>query len=224
MVGSFKTQENFIYLCVSSHPCNINTMRSILLTLCLGILSCNQAQKDDKKLVNKNTTSRTEALSQIERLNKAILSDSSNAKLYGNRATYYMTIQKYDLAERDFIKSLDMNPNDATIWDNYGTLKSRQNDYTGAYSAYSKAVELSPSDAQFLNNAGWSLLNVGQFEEAIKYFDKAINIDSTHNTTYTNKGLALIGLKKNEEGCRLLKLSLERGIKEAQTYIDQYCR
>lgn len=74
-----------------------------------------------------------------------------------------------------------------------------------------------------LNNAGWSLLN-SQFEESIKYFDKAIKADSTLNTTYTNKGLALIGLKQNEEGCRLLKLSVERGIKEAETYLNQYCR
>jgi Tfp pilus assembly protein PilF len=198
-------------------------MRTLLLILSFGILSCNQAQKRERKLVNEKTN-RTDVINEIERLNKAILSDSSNAKLYGNRATYYLAIQKYDLAERDYIKSIDLNPNDALVWDNYGTLKSRQNDYTSAYSAYSEAVKLSPSDPQFLNNAGWSLLNVGQFEESIKYFDKAINIDGTLHTAYTNKGLALIGLEKKDEGCRLLQLSLERGVKEAKTYIDQYCR
>jgi Tfp pilus assembly protein PilF len=198
-------------------------MRTVLVILSFVIVSCNQAQKREKKLVNEKTK-RTDVITEIEKLNKAISSDSSNAKLYGNRATYYTSIQKYDLAERDFIKSIKLNSNDATIWDNYGTLKSRQNDYTAAYSAYSEAIKLSPSDAQFSNNAGWSLLNVGKFRESIKYFDKAINIDSTFNTTYTNKGLALIGLNKKDEGCRLLRFSLERGVKEAQAYLDQYCR
>ena len=131
-------------------------MRAVFIILIFGILSCNEAQKGNRKIVNEKT-SRSDAINEIERLSKAILSDPSNARLYSNRATYYLAMQKYDLAERDLIKSIELDPDDATIWDNYGTLKSRQKDYASAYSAYSKAVELAPSDAQFLNNAGWSL-------------------------------------------------------------------
>lgn len=69
-------------------------------------------------------TNKNEATYQIEQLNKAILFDSSNAELYGKRGAYYFALQKYDLAEQDLNKSLDLNPNDATTWDNYGTLKA----------------------------------------------------------------------------------------------------
>ena len=88
-----------------------------------------------------------------------------------------MVIQEYDKAERDFIKSLGINPGDAITWDNYGTLKSRQNNYWSAYEAYTKAIRLSPLNGQFINNVGWALLNVGKFEDCIQYFDKAISLD-----------------------------------------------
>ena len=198
-------------------------MRHIYLIFIVCIFSCNQKQKSSPKLVNENIN-KTEADDQIDKLNKAILSDPSNAKLYGNRATYYTAIKEYEKAEQDFQKSIEINPNDPIIWDNYGTLKSRRNDFKKAFKAYSTAVELSPSNSQFINNAGWSLLNISEFEESIKYFDKAIRIDSTFNQAYLNKGLALIGLQQNKQGCMLLHALVNRGFSDAQTYIDNYCR
>ncbi|MEW6145678.1 MAG: tetratricopeptide repeat protein [Thermodesulfobacteriota bacterium] len=143
-------------------------------------------------------------------------------------ATSYYALGRFEEAEREALRAINMDPNDAEAyfiaWKAEGenpesvyirkaldinpNLLMAHNDLGAAYMAsgdYDKAIyhltrtaELNPDSALVHNNLGHALEKTGKTEDAIKEYKKAIDIDPNNDLTHSN--LATVLVSKGEMG------------------------
>lgn len=104
------------------------------------------------------------------------------------RGTIYRRQKRYDLAIRDYNKSIELFP-DFRFFYNRANLFFAQNKYDAALIDYRKAKALQPGDAEILNNMGYTFFQQGLYDSAYSYFDKAIVFDPQHSKAHNNRGI-----------------------------------
>ena len=65
-------------------------------------------------------------------------------------------------------KSIELNPQYASAYNNRGNAKRNLDNYKGTIADYDKAIELNPQDADAYHMSGLSKALLGQYEEAAK--------------------------------------------------------
>jgi tetratricopeptide (TPR) repeat protein len=83
-----------------------------------------------------------------------------------------------EAAEASFKRALELNPNHAEAYDEYGLLLTfRLSRPEEGLTLHRRAVELNPLYASSINNVGWDLLNLGRLDESLTWFKKALEVD-----------------------------------------------
>lgn len=89
---------------------------------------------------------------ELEEYGKAIVDFSSAIKLnkkssdyYTERAHCYALIKEIERAEKDYLKSIELNPYKAEYMDNYARFLMSQNDTTEAFELVNKAIKYEPN-------------------------------------------------------------------------------
>jgi tetratricopeptide (TPR) repeat protein len=102
-----------------------------------------------------------------------------------------------------FRKSLAINPNDATVWNNAGNAYFRLSMYGDAVQCHAKAIPLNPNNAStwaYQGNACCMLgevtkynneLAIAMYEIAITCYDKSLSINPNDALTLKNRSYAL---------------------------------
>ena len=72
----------------------------------------------------------------------------------------------FDLAIKDFNKSIQLNSHDADAYYNRGITYSKKSEINHAIEDYTKAIELKPKLAEAYYNRGEAWLHMGQWEKA----------------------------------------------------------
>ena len=113
----------------------------------------------------------------LEKLNTTIAADPTNANLYAVRAGLYDKQKKKDLAQADYKKSIELDPNNFDSQFNMGIYSFNQaaNSYTAA----------SKMDLKTYQTKGKALEAQGKkyFEASLPYFEKAHEIQPTDVST-----------------------------------------
>ena len=117
--------------------------------------------------------------------------------------------KEYSKAYRGMTKSLELDPDDATAWNNKGNALGNLGRHEEAIKCYDKAIEIAPNYAYAWNNKGIFLVNLGRYDESIEYFDKAIELDPNLSMAWNNRGLALDNLGNYEEGIECYDKAIE---------------
>ncbi len=106
----------------------------------------------------------------LEKINKTIAADPTNANLYAVRAGIYDQQKKSDLAQADYKKSIELDPNNFDSQFNMGIYNFNQ-----AANLYTKASKL---DLKTYQLKGKPLEAQGKkyFEASVPYFEKALEI------------------------------------------------
>ena len=94
-------------------------------------------------------------------------------------------------AEAVFRRSIELNPDDATAWYNFGLALTKQGKHHEAEAAYRQAIELKPDEAMPRYNLGNALANQGKYPEAEAVFRRAIELkpDDPHAHYYLGNAL-----------------------------------
>ena len=95
----------------------------------------------------------------------------------------------------DFTKSIEINPNNASAYNNRGVAKSDLKDYYGAIVDFTKSIEINPNDAKAHYNRGISKKRSKDYNGAISDYTKAIEINPNNASAYINRGAAKNVLK-----------------------------
>jgi len=113
----------------------------------------------------------------LEKINKAIAADPNNANLYAVRAGVYDGQKKTDLAQADYKKSLELDPNNFESQFNMGIYNFNQ-----AANLYTKASKM---DLKTYQLKGKPLEAQGKkyFEASVPYFEKALEIQPNDPST-----------------------------------------
>jgi Tfp pilus assembly protein PilF len=80
-------------------------------------------------------------------------------------------------AERCYNKSLTLEPRDADVINNLGTVYDSQKSYKKAERMYRKAIKLEPNSAITLKNLGTNLLARHKYEKGLEAYRKALALD-----------------------------------------------
>lgn len=115
----------------------------------------------------------------LEKINKAITADPSNANLYAVRAGIYDAQKKSDLAQEDYKKAISLDPNNFDSQFNMGIYN-----YNKAATLYTKASKM---DLKTYQAQGKKLETEGKkyFEASVPYFEKALELQPNDRSSAT---------------------------------------
>lgn len=100
----------------------------------------------------------------------------------------YHTVGDYKKAYESYDKSLEIDPNNPYVLNNYSYYLSTNKDYSNnttmlnkAAEMASKAVELEPNSPHYLDTYGWALFKLKDYDKALEYLEKALKISDNNS-------------------------------------------
>jgi tetratricopeptide (TPR) repeat protein len=121
----------------------------------------------------------------------------------------YERQKKYDEAEQQFRKVLEVNPNNSATLNYYGyMLADRGLRLDEATSLIERAVKQEPNNGAYLDSLGWAYYRENKFAEAEQYLSKAVEREGNDPTILSHLGNVYLKLGQNERAAQLLEHSL----------------
>jgi Tfp pilus assembly protein PilF len=91
-----------------------------------------------------------------------------------NLGDVYNNLKEYEKSDKEFDKALELDPNNASVLNNYAYyLSLRKENLEKAEKMSKRTLELAPSSVSYIDTYGWILYQEQKYEEAKKYLEKA---------------------------------------------------
>jgi TolB-like protein/Tfp pilus assembly protein PilF len=115
---------------------------------------------------------------------KALALDDSLAEAHNALAGAHWSLFEFAAAEREFQRTLELNPNYAQGHHWYGLFLSWDTRHADAISHARRAVELDPLNLQYNCNLGQVLGNARQYDASFEQLKKTLEIDSNYGQAH----------------------------------------
>lgn len=151
------------------------------------------------------------------------LSDSKDDKetIYFTRGAMYEKLKKYDEAEAQFRKVLEMNPANASALNYLGYMFADRNvRLQEAHQLISKALEQDPGNGAYLDSLGWALFRMNRLDEAEKLLRQAVEKTRRDPTVHDHLGDVLFREGKFKEAIAQWQSSLKEWESSAPAELD----
>ena len=99
---------------------------------------------------------------------------------YFRSGRIYEQFEEFDRAEEEYLKSLEINPENTFAWYSLGTLYAEREELEEAERIFEHIVELDPTDAVVHKDLGTLFFSMGRYEEARLEFETAVRLDPTN--------------------------------------------
>jgi len=126
-------------------------------------------------------------------------SDAARAARLYNDGTRHLNRGALVAAERCYRDALNLNPNDAQLWTNFGCVLWKLHRLDEAEQFLTRALALQPHLMEAHNNLGGVLEERGQLEAAGERYRIAISLNPNNPTAHCNRGSVLHRLGRFEE-------------------------
>ncbi len=121
----------------------------------------------------------------------------------------YERQKKFDLAEQQFRKVIESNPNDAPALNYLGyMLADRGVRLDEATSLINRAVKQEPNNGAYLDSLGWVYYKQNKLTEAEEYMRKAVEHEGNDPTILSHMGDVYLKLGQTEHAAELFERSL----------------
>jgi len=121
----------------------------------------------------------------------------------------YERQKKYEQAEQEFRKVLDVNPNNAPVLNYLGyMLADRGIRMDEATSLIQRALKEEPTNGAYLDSLGWAYYKQNKLTEAEEYCRKAVDRDSHDPEILSHLAAVYVKLGQNERAADLFERSL----------------
>ena len=123
----------------------------------------------------------------------------------------YLQSKKYNLAQRQFQRAKELNPDDSRIYNGLGLTYYFQSKFNLSADAYQRAIKLTPDYPDAYNNLAATLAKQSKWMKVIEYADKALSFSfyKTPEFAHYNKGVAYYNLQEYQRALKELEISLE---------------
>jgi len=91
---------------------------------------------------------------------------------------------EYEKAISDFSKSIELNPNEASVYIRRGVAYQAKGEYGQAIAHFTKAIEIDPDNDLAYRNRAVAYLDMRENEKAIFDLNKAIDLKDDYQNTY----------------------------------------
>jgi len=136
------------------------------------------------------------------------------AQMYSTLGDVYYSNKEFSLSDEAFEKAMSLEPNDASVLNNYSYyLSERGVKLDLAEKMSKKSLELRPGEATFLDTYAWILYKKGNYKEAKTYILKAVEAANNINdgTLYEHLGDIQYKLNEKEKAVENWKKAKEKG-------------
>ncbi|MBH0238141.1 tetratricopeptide repeat protein [Methylobrevis albus] len=110
---------------------------------------------------------------------------SENWQLFYYRGIAFERTKRWNEAEADFRKALELQPDQALVLNYLGySMVDRGERFDEALGMIERAVELEPADGYIVDSLGWVFYKLGRYEEAVEQLERAVELrpaDATIN-------------------------------------------
>lgn len=112
--------------------------------------------------------------------------------IYYQRGIAYERDGQWDKAEADFLKALELEPDQPLVLNylGYSWVEMRRN-MDEARAMIEKAVELRPEDGYITDSLGWVLYRMGDYDGAVEWLERAVELEPTEAVINDHYGDAL---------------------------------
>jgi tetratricopeptide (TPR) repeat protein len=149
--------------------------------------------------------------------------------LYYARGITFERTKKWSRAEADFLKALELEPDQPLVLNYLGySWVEQQINLDRALDMIERAVELRPNDPYIIDSHGWALYQLGDYEGAVRNLEKAVELLSNDPIINDHLGDAYwradrknearfqwersLALKPEDELAAKVRLKLSRGL------------
>lgn len=134
----------------------------------------------------KNFTEMAKAVDAAEKLSE---SKGEKESVSFMRGAMYEKMKKFDAAETEFRKVLDLNPKNASALNYLGYMLADRNVRVSDALTYIKqALELEPNNGAYLDSLGWAYYRAGDLAKAEEYLKLAVSRFSKDPTVHDHLG------------------------------------
>ncbi len=138
-------------------------------------------------------------LTTVEDLNKIVISDSQK-KINTAEAHNTSHINNLLEAEKAYIKSSKLTPNNYLTYYNIGSIQRIINKHYEALKNLNTAISLNSHHKESYSELGLTYFNIGQFEDAHTAFENSIKIDSSYFKAKLDNSLTYLSEGNFKEG------------------------
>ncbi len=97
--------------------------------------------------------------------------------VYYTRAITHERVSRWELAEADFRKALELNPDQPHVLNYLGySLVERREKLDEALDMIERAVAGEPDNGYITDSLGWVLYRLGRYEEAVEHMERAVEL------------------------------------------------
>lgn len=93
-------------------------------------------------------------------------------------------------AEKIYLKLLDKDTKDATLYNKLGLVYLADKNFKDAKSSLRQALKLEPNNDTFYNNLGLLYYEIGKYDDAIEAYEESVGINDKIASRLINLGLA----------------------------------
>ncbi|MEJ5368453.1 MAG: tetratricopeptide repeat protein [Bryobacteraceae bacterium] len=137
------------------------------------------------------------------------------------RGAMYERQKKFDLAEAEFRKVLEINPRSASAMNYLGYMLADRNvRLQEALELIQKAVALEPTNSAFLDSLGWVYYRLNRLEEAAEWLQKSLARSSRDPTVHDHMGDVYYSMDRLKEAVQHWERSLKEWQSNAPSDVD----
>ncbi|MFX0206510.1 MAG: tetratricopeptide repeat protein [Candidatus Hodarchaeota archaeon] len=114
---------------------------------------------------------------KIEELGVELGKDPENLELLRRRGSLYIQANKLDLASKDILKCVEMNPQDAESYFLLYEIAIFKNDYSQALKFVNKAIKINPEKPKYYHFKGFIHHQREEYELALINYEHALSLD-----------------------------------------------
>ena len=136
---------------------------------------------------------------------KAIALDPDLAAAHAALAAVYSDYQwRWQDADREYQRALELNPNDAATHSWYASFSVFRRNFDSALAHSRRAVELDPLSMAAVSNHGMCLRFSGRNDEAVRHLEEALRLYPDMTPLMLHLGMAYTNAGRAEEGMKVL--------------------
>ncbi|MBV6658124.1 MAG: tetratricopeptide repeat protein, partial [Devosiaceae bacterium] len=110
-------------------------------------------------------------------------------RLFYQRAITYERTDRWPLAEADFLKALELQPEQPDVMNYLAyTWVDRGENLERSVDMLERSVELRPDSGYIVDSLGWVYFRLGRFEEAVQQLERAVILDPTQAVIHDHLG------------------------------------
>jgi tetratricopeptide (TPR) repeat protein len=134
-----------------------------------------------------------------ESYKKVLKKDKNNIDALRLLGLLAFKTKDYEIAERIFIKVLQLDPSFSLAWDNLAKLYRIQNKLLKSIPAFENLIKLNPSNFEALVSLGTVYIKLSKYHEGIKLYEESLKIKPENPRVFLSLGHALKTIGEREK-------------------------